>query len=1161
MTTRRLLIGLIFTSFLGLLLLDASRNEVQSKENGAPAGYTGCASDYSGRTCDNCHSDYSVASVNGWITSTVPAAGYTPGATYTITATATGAGFPVYGFEVAPLGAAGALVGTPLITNTTDTKLVSSKYVTHTSASISGSGSRSWSFNWTAPAAGTGSVTFYGGFLLGDGDGGEGGDYVKTSTLTVTEASCTSPSQPGAISGNAAPCAGASVTYSVASVSGATSYSWSLPGGWSGSSTTNSITVTAGSTSGTVAVAAVNACGTSPSSAVGVVISTATTPTISTSGSTTFCQGGSVTLTSSAASGYSWSPGGQTTQSITVTSAGTYRVTVTNAGGCTASSSATTVTVNSAPTATITAGGPTTFCQGGSVTLTASAGSSYLWSPAGQTSQSITVSAAGSYAVTVTNASGCSATSAATTVSVTQQGTASITASGPTTFCQGGSVTLNASSGTSYLWSPGGETTPSISVSNAGSYSVTVTGTGGCTGTSSPTTVTVNALPVPTVSAGGPTTFCQGDQVVLSASGGTSYVWSPGGATTNSITVTASGNYSVTATNASGCTAVSNGTAVTVNGAPTAAITANGPTTFCQGGSVTLTASAGTSYLWSPGGETTQSITVGSAGSYSVTVTNAAGCSASSSPEVVTVSTTGVATITASGSLAICDGGSVVLTASSGNSYSWSPGGETTQSITVSAAGSYVVSVTGGCSGVSDPAVVTVNPNPVVTITASGATTVCAGDPLNLSASSGASYLWSPGGETTQDIQPGSSGNYSVTVTDGNGCSGTSDPTSVTINPLPVVGLTGLAPVCDTAAAFALSGGSPVGGTYSGPGVSNGSFDPAVAGVGNSVIAYSFTDANGCSASASTSITVQDCTNGGGGCTAPPSKPRYLIGPRIISCGQTGIVYSVPTDTAASSYVWSVPTGAVIVADNGNSITVDFPAGAQTGDICVTAVNACGSSDPLCRTILVGGLYTRRIRGPQEVCRTDNSVTYYNPQVAGAVSYSWTIGGNAGMTVSGNNVTINFSSCTLNWVVLRVEVSNACGDVRSRSLWIHVRDCNGGGHDDDDDDDDDDDGDGHHGDDDRLLSPFANVAASLELQVFPNPSAGLFTVAVPEGYAGTVRVRVADLSGKELYRAEQTLDAGSQQLQIDGNAFAPGVYFLRVEQDGAVGNERIIIAR
>ena len=173
MTTRRLLIGLIFASFLGLMLLDASHNEVQSKENGAAAGYTGCPNEYSGRTCDNCHSDYSVAAVSGWITSNVPAAGYTPGATYTITATATGAGFPVYGFEVAPLGAAGALIGTPLITNTTQTKLVSSKYVTHTSAGISGSGSKTWTFNWIAPVAGTGSVTFYGGFILGDGDGGE----------------------------------------------------------------------------------------------------------------------------------------------------------------------------------------------------------------------------------------------------------------------------------------------------------------------------------------------------------------------------------------------------------------------------------------------------------------------------------------------------------------------------------------------------------------------------------------------------------------------------------------------------------------------------------------------------------------------------------------------------------------------------------------------------------------------------------------------------------------------------------------------------------------------------------------------------------------------------------------------------------------------------
>jgi hypothetical protein len=1006
MTTRRLLIGLVFTAFLGMLLLDASRNEVQSKISGAPAGYTACPNEYSGRTCTSCHSDFNAASVSGWISSNVPAAGYTAGATYTITATATGAGFPVFGFEIAPLGAAGVLLGTPLITNTTETKLVSSKYVTHTSSGISGSGSKTWTFNWTAPAAGTGPVTFYGSFLLGDGDGGEGGDYVKTGTLTINEASCSAPAQPGAIAGNASPCAGSSVTYSVAAVAGATSYSWTLPSGWSGTSTTNSITVTAGSTSGTVAVAAVNACGTSPSSTVGVVVGSVSTPTVTAGGATTFCQGGSVTLTSSSGSSYLWSPGGQTTQSITVSASGSYRVTVTNAGGCTASSSVTTVTVNAAPTATVTAGGPVTFCQGGSVTLTASSGSSYSWSPGGQTTQSITATTSGSYRVTVTNASGCTASSSVTTV--------------------------------------------------------------------------------------------------------------------------------------------------TVNPAPTATITAGGPTTFCQGGSVTLTASAGSAYLWSPGGATTQSITVGSAGSYAVTVTNAAGCTAVSSPEVVTVTTNGVATISASGPLSFCNGGSVTLTASAGNSYVWSPGGETTQSITVSSSGSYAVSVTGACSGVSDPAVVTVNANPTVSITASGPTTVCAGDPLSLSATSGSSYLWSPGGETTPSIQPTASGNYSVTVTDANGCSGSSDPTAVTVNPVPQVSLSSLSPVCDTASAFALTGGAPAGGVYSGSGVSNGSFDPSAAGVGSNVITYLYTDNNGCSGTAATTVEVLDCNNGVGGCSGPPRTPFYLIGPRIVSCGQSGVIYSVPNDTAATSYSWSVPAGAIITANNGNSITVDFPAGVTGGDVCVTAVNACGSSAPLCRTIQAGGLYTRRIRGPQEVCRTDAAVVYYIPQVPGAVSYTWTIGGNAGLTVNGNNVTVDFSSCTLNRIVLRVVVTNACGDVRSRSLWIHVRDCQGG-HDDDDDDDDD--------GGDRLTSAFGTSLAPIELKVFPNPASGLFTVEFPAGRSGPVQVILMDLTGKEVAREERVLTTGEQTVGMDISRLSPGLYFLRAEQEGAVGNERIVIAR
>src|SRR4029079_14453840 len=168
-----------------------------------------------------------------------------------------------------------------------------------------------------------------------------------------------------------------------------------------------------------------------------------------------------------------WSPGGATTASIQVTAGGTYTVTVTGANGCSATRAATDGTVKPLPLATITPSGATAFCAGGSVTLTASAGSSYLWSPGNETTASILVTAGGSYTVTVTGANGCSVTSAATDVTVNPVPLATITPSGATTFCAGGSVTLTASAGSSYLWSPGGATTASILATAGGSYTVT----------------------------------------------------------------------------------------------------------------------------------------------------------------------------------------------------------------------------------------------------------------------------------------------------------------------------------------------------------------------------------------------------------------------------------------------------------------------------------------------------------------------------------------------------------------------------------------------------------------------------------------------------------------------------------------------------------------
>jgi len=233
------------------------------------------------------------------------------------------------------------------------------------------------------------------------------------------------------------------------------------------------------------------------------------------------------------------------------------------------------VTINNLPTApTITANSATTFCQGGSVTLISSIGTSYLWST-GATSQSITVSITGNYTVQVIDGNGClSAPSPIEFVKVNPlPSQPTITANGPTSFCLGGTVTLSSSVGInhSYLWS-NGATTQSILVNTSGNYSVQVTDNNGCTSiASAPVTVTANVPPAaPSITANGPLTFCQGDNVTLTSSFGSGYLWS-NGMTTPSITVNTSGNYSVQITDANGCTSNNSATSnVFVNALPNA---------------------------------------------------------------------------------------------------------------------------------------------------------------------------------------------------------------------------------------------------------------------------------------------------------------------------------------------------------------------------------------------------------------------------------------------------------------------------------------------------------------------------------------------------------------------------------------------------------------
>jgi gliding motility-associated-like protein len=417
---------------------------------------------------------------------------------------------------------------------------------------------------------------------------------------------------------------------------------------------------------------------------VQIQIGVGNTPVITSSGPTTFCNGDSVTLTVNNGSSYLWSTG-DTTASITVNQTANYSVTVT--GACGVSTVSQQVNVVTSATTSISANGPVTFCLGDSVTLTASGTGIFLWSN-GSISSSITVFQTGNYSVILT--SSCGSDTAYQQVNVTTGTPISITPSGATTFCAGSSITLTASGGAPYLWSTGA-TTATVTVNTSGTY--TVTGNSSCGNNVDSVLVTVLQPPTATITANGPTTFCQGGSVTLTAAGGSSYLWS-GGQATPAITVNSGTAYTVTVTNLCGnSTATQN---ITVNPLPVASIAASGSTTFCQGGSVTLTALGGNSYVWS-NGSVSNSISVSLSGTYIVTATNQCGNdTASISVESVVAPQSQI--ISSTNPLVLCPDETLQLQAVTNNSYiyQWSSG-DTTSTINVNNGGLYSLTVTNIC--------------------------------------------------------------------------------------------------------------------------------------------------------------------------------------------------------------------------------------------------------------------------------------------------------------------------------------------------------------------------------------------------------------------------------------------------------------------------------
>src|SRR6185436_17227277 len=422
----------------------------------------------------------------------------------------------------------------------------------------------------------------------------------------------------------------------------------------------------------------------------------------------------------------------------------------------------------------------------GSATVTASNGTPpyfYSWSPSGGSGATASSLCAGNYTCTITDNGGGNVVKNFT---ITQPSafTVGVSPGSGTITCTTPSILLTASPSASatYQWSTGA-TTSSISVSSGNTYTVTATNTStACTATSS-SVISQNTTPPSTgITPPTATITCASPSVLLTASGGGTYLWSTG-ATTTSISVSSANTYTVTVTGANGCTASASSTVTGNTTPPSAAVTPPSATITCASPSALLTASGGGTYLWSTGATTT-SISVSSANTFTVTVTGANGCTASASSTVTGNTTPPSAAVTPPSATITCASPSALLTASGGGTYLWSTGATTT-SISVSSANTFTVTVTGanGCTASASSTVTGNTTPPSAAVTPPSATITCASPSALLTGSGGGTYLWSTGATTTS-ISVSSANTFTVTVTGANGCTASASST-VTGNTTP----------------------------------------------------------------------------------------------------------------------------------------------------------------------------------------------------------------------------------------------------------------------------------------------------------------------------------------------------------------------------------------
>ncbi len=593
----------------------------------------------------------------------------------------------------------------------------------------------------------------------------------------------------------------------------------------------------------------------------------------------------------------------------------------------------------------------------------------------------------------------------------------------------------NAGSGATYTWGiSNGTITSGAGTRNiiftAGStgtltLSVTVRTSAGCMQSSSRAVAVSCTPPVMTISAGGPTTFCQGGNVVLTAlpAGLASYLWS-NGQVTPTITVSTSASITVTGTNVQGCSNTSSVTTVTVNPNPVSTVTA--PAATCAnstGNAASVPAQAGATYSWSitngtiTSGAGTNAIqfTAGASGTVALTatVTNN-GCSSTSNANVA-ITPNPVSTVTApAATCANSTGNAASVPAQAGATYSWSitngtiTSGAGTNAIQFTAGASGTVALTAtvtnnGCSSTSN-ANVAINPPPNPLINASGPTAFCAGGSVTLStAVPYASYQWSTG-ETSPTITVSTSASITVTVTTALGCPGTSAPIAVTVTPNPVSTVTAPAATCANSTGNAASVPAQAGATYSWS-ITNGTI---TSGAGTNAIQFT-AGASGTVALTAT-VTNNGCSSTGNANVAINPPPSATItAPSAICADQSNVAASIPSAGAGASYFWSAVNATITSGAGTNAITFTPTIFSGTITLSVSVTNATGCSNTSNANVTVNPLPSTLFTAPASVCANSTSNAVSVPNAGAGATYGWTLT-NATLTSGNGTNAITFTA-------------------------------------------------------------------------------------------------------------------------------------------------------